>query len=505
MTTFPIAVAVAERRSRLRRLFVAALAVLVAVAIPIVSPAPADAAADPALVSKLKSVMADPRSKAAKTGATVLDADTGELLYSRYGTRAVMPASNTKILTAAAALETLGPSYRFKTEVIRRAKVLDGVLQGRLYLKGYGDPTLRESDLATLARKTRAAGITRVAGDLVVDASFFDSQTYNPGWRTSYADEYYAAPVMGLTLAPNADYDSGTVIVRFTPGSRGKRAKISTYPAAAARFLRIDNRTVTSARGTSTTFWVDRPYGSDTITVGGRVPQGRSTGSVLVTVSRPDLYAGGVFRAALADAGVVVDGAVIARTIPVSKQRLIARDRSMDLSAMLVPFMKLSNNMHAEALTKTMGRVDGAPGTWPAGLSITTRYLTSLGVPMTGVSLTDGSGLTRLNTVTPIAMATLLYRVRSEPWFADFSYSLPVAGNTSRMVGGTLRYRMNGTAAANNARAKTGSLTGVTALAGYVTGRDGRRYVFSLVSNYSGRSPRPVENTFVIALARWRG
>ena len=101
-------------------------------------------------------------------------------------------------------------------------------------------------------------------------------------------------------------------------------------------------------------------------------------------------------------------------------------------------------------------------------------------------------------------MAKLLYRVRREPWFDAFYASFPVAGNRQRMVGGTLRNRMNGTRAANNARAKTGTLTGVTALSGYVTGADGRRYVFTMLSNYRGATPRPVENTFVVTLAGWR-
>jgi len=135
---------------------------------------------------------------------------------------------------------------------------------------------------------------------------------------------------------------------------------------------------------------------------------------------------------------------------------------------------------------------------------VTTGYLRRIGVPMDGVSLTDGSGLTRRNQITARAMARLLVKVRKEPWFDSFYASLPVAGNRERMVGGTLRNRMNGTRAANNARGKTGTLTGVTALSGYVTGANGRKYVFVMLSNYTRSTPRPVENTFVVALADWR-
>ena len=364
-----------------------------------------------------------------------------------------------------------------------------GTLQGRLYLKGYGDPTTRQADFALLAEGVADAGIDKVDGSLIVDSSYFDHQRYNPGWKTSYADDYYAAEISALTVAPNDDYDSGTVYVKAKPRSTGQKAKITTYPAAAAKYIKIKNLTTTSSRGTALSYSASRSHGSNTITVRGRVPVGRS-GSWLITVHKPELYAGAVFRSELAKRGVKVTGKTKILTTPTSKRRVIALDRSMTLAKLLVPFMKLSNNMHAEALTKAMGRDDGQDGSWKDGLAVTRRYLKSLDVPMSGVSLTDGSGLTRRNTVTPRAMATTLQKVRAEPWWNDFYASLPVAGNHQRMVGGTLRYRMDDDAyARNNARGKTGTLTGVTALSGYVTGRDGRKYVYSMISNYSGSTP----------------
>ena len=469
-----------------------------------VTTAAAAASPDPALVEQLTSVMSDSRVQRAASGTVVLDAGSGAVIYSRYGTRALMPASNTKTVTAAAALDTLGPDYRFKTEVFRRAKLVDGVVQGRLYLKGYGDPTARQSDYRSLAEQVRAAGITRVTGRLAVDATYFDAQRYNPGWSTGYADDYYAAEISGLTVAPNADLDAGTVLVNYAPGQPGGKAKITTTPAAAARYVKIDNRTTTGSSSSSSTFSARRSYGSNTIIVSGRVPLGRSTASTLITVHRPELYAAAVFRAELAKVGVKVDGGTIRVATPATLRKRLARDTSMQLSDLLVPFLKLSNNMHAEALTKAMAAGPGKPGSWPAGLKITTAYLKRIGVPMTGISLTDGSGLTRRNTLTARALAVTLHKVRREPWFAAFDRALPVAGDSRRMVGGTLRNRMNGTRAAGNAHAKTGTLTGVTALGGYVTGRDGRRYAFAMISNHGGSTPRPVENTLVVTLAGWR-
>lgn len=496
MSTFPPV--------RLRRAALMIISTTVGVAVPVSMAVPAQAATDPKLVTKIGAVLSDARTTKAKSGVVVLDGRTGEKLYQRYGSRAVLPASNTKILTAVTAMHVLKPGYTFKTEVIRRAPVVDRTLTGRLYLKGYGDPTSRQSDYAALAKQVKQAGIDKVSGELIVDTSFFDSQRYNPGWSTSYADDYYAAPISALTVAPNADLDSGTMMINFAPGQVGQRAKITTTPAAAINYVKITNRTTTSSKGSSSSFSARRAYGSNTVTVSGRVPAGRSPRQWQITVDRPELYAAAVFRAELTKAKVRVVGGTEIATTPKDYRKVVGTDRSIPLSSLLVPFMKLSNNMHAEALTKTMGARSGKPGSWKAGLAYTTGYLRELGVPMTGVTLTDGSGLTRRNKVTPLALATVLQKVQRETWYGQFRSSLPVAGNRTRMVGGTLRNRMNGTAAANNARGKTGTLTGVTALSGYVNGADGRLYIYSMLSNYSGSTPRPVEDKMVVTLARWK-
>jgi serine-type D-Ala-D-Ala carboxypeptidase/endopeptidase (penicillin-binding protein 4) len=458
---------------------------------------------DPALVTKLNAVLKDSRVTRAKSSAIVLDAASGSTLYSRYGDRATMPASNTKVVTALAAMDTLGPDFRFKTQVIRRGAVSAGTVNGRLYLKGYGDPTTRRADYEALARAVQRAGIKRVKTDLVVDAGYFDSVRYNPTWRTSYAASYYAAEVSALTVAANTDLDPGTVYLKYKPGKKGSKAKVTFSPAAAKNHINLRNLTTTSARGSGSTFSASRSSGSNTITVRGRVAVGRSTAQRLITVHRPELYAGAVFRKELADLGITVGGTIKAAATPATSRTVIATDYSMKLSALLVPFMKLSNNGHAEALTKTMGAVRTGTGSWAKGLAYQRGYLRQSGASLTGIVLTDGSGLTRSNKLTPRALAMALRHARSESWFPAFFNSMPVAGNRERMVGGTLRNRMNGTRAANNARAKTGTLTGVTALSGYVRGRGGRLYAFSMLSEHNGNSPRPVENTFVTALANW--
>ncbi|MGI3781798.1 MAG: D-alanyl-D-alanine carboxypeptidase/D-alanyl-D-alanine endopeptidase [Janthinobacterium lividum] len=501
----------AVRRVTLAAIAALALAAPVAVgepaqAAPVVDApaAAADAASSVAarasLSSTLSSILNDPRART-ETDVSVLDAETGASVYSRRSTSADMPASNTKILTAVTALHELGPDYRFTTDVVRRGSVTDGVLNGSLYLVGHGDPTSRQSDYKALAAKVRTAGITEVTGKIVADGSFFDAARYNPGWSTSYASEYYAAQTAALTVAPDADYDSGTVLVKVKGGSRGSKPRLSTTPGIAKSYVHLVDSASTTG---STSVSLSRKPGGNAVTVRGHVRAG-TTWSGLVTVDKPELYAAAVFREELKRQDVAVAGGTRLGTTPATKRTRIARDTSMRLSDLLVPFLKLSNNLHAETLTKTMGTLGGKPGSWPAGLARTTAYMKKLGAPMTGVTLTDGSGVSRRDRVTPVALTTVLTKVRDEPWWSAFDHGLPIAGVDSHLGGGTLRHRMNGTRAADNAHAKTGSLTGVTALSGYVTGRDGRRYAFSILSNYAGATPRPMENEVVVALAGWRG
>jgi D-alanyl-D-alanine carboxypeptidase/D-alanyl-D-alanine-endopeptidase (penicillin-binding protein 4) len=150
-----------------------------------------------------------------------------------------------------------------------------------------------------------------------------------------------------------------------------------------------------------------------------------------------------------------------------------------------------------------MGAVRAGDGSWPAGLGVVTAYASSRGVATGTLRISDGSGLSRKDNLTPDSIADLLVAARSEPWFQQWYDALPIAGNPDRFVGGTLRSRMRNTPAANNLHGKTGSLTGVTALSGYVTDADGRKLVFSMISNNYLVSPRSVEDAVGVTLASY--
>lgn len=183
----------------------------------------------------------------------------------------------------------------------------------------------------------------------------------------------------------------------------------------------------------------------------------------------------------------------------------MARHDSMTLGELMTPFLKLSNNGHAEVLTKEIGRVLSGSGTWSAGLTAISEYVADTGMDTGKLRQRDGSGLSRRNLVPATEFVDLLAAVRAEPWFATWYAALPIAGQPERFVGGTLRSRMAGTPAAGNVHAKTGSLTGVSGLSGYVTSADGRLLAFSiLLNNYLTASVKALEDQIAVALAGYR-
>ncbi|WP_109505851.1 D-alanyl-D-alanine carboxypeptidase/D-alanyl-D-alanine-endopeptidase [Nocardioides speluncae] len=470
--------------------------------VPGFSPAPDRAsAAEDGLTKQLDALLADPRYDGSQVGLVVRDANTGDVLYDRNSKNRLLPASNMKLLTSAAAMEQLGADFRFHTDALATAPVQDGVIGGDLYLKGFGDPTTLAADYGKLATDLKTAGVRRVTGDLVADDSYFDSVRLGDSWAWDDEQELYAAQVSALTAAPNTDYDSGTVMVQTKPGAAvGEAATLTVVPKTSV--VRLVGTVATGAPGSASTLRIEREHGTNRILVSGSVPAGGATSTSWETVWEPTRYAADLFKRALKEAGIRLGGRVTTGVTPADAQRL-ARDESMPLGELMTPFLKLSNNLHAETLTKTLGKEKAGAGTWPAGLGVIAAHAKSAGADTATIRLSDGSGLTRKNNLTADAVSDVLVAAAKEPWFEQWYNALPIAGNPNRFVGGTLRARMLNTPAANNVHAKTGSLTGVTALSGYVTDADGRELVFSMISNNYLTTPRPVEDAVAVTLASY--
>ncbi len=357
----------------------------------------------------------------ARTGALALDLRTGEVVYGWHRGRSLRPASNEKLGVALAALDRLGPGYRIRTEVLGAGSRVGSTWQGRLVLRGHGDPTFSTGDLRTLASKLRVAGIRRVTGRISGDETYFDTRRTADGWRPSfYKDE--SPPLSALVV---------------------DRAK-------------VDGR----------------------------------------TVGNPALWAARAFKKALVAAGIAVGGKAARGRAPVGSATL-AVVRSRVMTAIVRRMNKISDNFFAEMLVKHLGAAIRGVGTTRAGCIVIRRELAARGVPLAGVRIVDGSGLSRHDRVTAAALAELLVSAWQDlavrtPLFS----SLAVAG-----VDGTLEERMRNGPARGRVRAKTGTTHASSALSGYV----GRRYVFAILQNGSPINwtrARRAQDRFAQALAR---
>jgi D-alanyl-D-alanine carboxypeptidase/D-alanyl-D-alanine-endopeptidase (penicillin-binding protein 4) len=460
-----------------------------------VSPARAEAApakAAPAdLKSDLDAILRDSRLSGATVDLLVRNARTGEVLYDHGSDTSVTPASNNKIQTSTAAFGILGAGYRFRTSVYAKG--------GNLYLKGTGDPTMRATEYDALAAAVAAKGVTTVKGDLIADDTWFDAQRTGPDWDPSDFPFAYAAQVSALTISPDDVFDTGSIDVGVTPGQPGEPVHVALTPET--NVVKIDNRAVTGAAGSASTLSINRSNGSDTIVVSGSYPADGAKVDSLRSVENPTLYAADVFRNALKAHGVAVSGTTERGRTPAPAKQLATR-RSVPLSQLATPFLKLSNNGIAEILVKAIGRKKAGQGSWAAGLPQVVKYLKTVGVDTSQVTMTDGSGLSHTNHTTAHQLSNILKAVQTESWFPAWYNALPIAGQADPLVGGTLASRMQNTPAAGNVHAKTGTLTGATALSGYATDPNGTKLIFSSVFNdYSGGAPKDLEDRIAVRLA----
>ncbi|WP_399343610.1 D-alanyl-D-alanine carboxypeptidase/D-alanyl-D-alanine-endopeptidase [Umezawaea sp. Da 62-37] len=447
------------------------------------------------LAADLDRILADSRLSGANVGLVVKDAETGELIYTRSGSSRFQPGSNAKLVTSAAALDSLGPDHRWTTDVRSSATVQGTVLNGDLFLRGTGDPTMLAADYDDLAAKLAATGVRTVSGALVADDSWFDSVPLGTGWAWDDEPYYYSAQTSALTIAPDVDFDAGSVAVKVSPGAQGQPAQVTLTPPLD---LTIHN---TATTGGADGVFVHRTHGTNDVSVAGSLAAGGQPYTEYVSVNDPTTLVAGLFRKSLQAHGITVTGGTEFRQTPAAAKVLVDH-QSMPLRELLVTFLKLSNNMHAEMLIKSMGRKASGEGSWAAGIRELEAKLPGLGADPLTMNLFDGSGLSRMDLLSPDLFVSVLRAARTKSWFQPWYEALPIAGVQDRIGGGTLRNRMIGTPAAGNLHAKTGSMTGVTALSGYVTNADGRKLVFSLLqNNFVSGPPRDIEDAVAVRLA----
>ena len=441
-------------------------------------------------------------------GVLIVDAKSGQVMFEQNADRYFVPASNMKLLTTALALAALGPDYRFRTTLEAQTGVSpEGKISGPVYFVGRGDPNLSnrkfpfdtkeefdgppEKAVAELADQLVVAGVKEISGDIVGDDSYFPRERYPNGWEIDDMVWEYGAAVSAIIV------DDNTVALTLTPGDVSGEAVRAEISPATTDFA-VTNLVTTSASGVKSDLTLKREPGSNTVTVSGTLPAQSKPRKLLLAVQEPALHAAAMLKRLLEERGVKVDG--VARTQSTSRDSKAAPERVVLASHNSVPLAdavklvnKISQNLHTESLLRTSARqicLQTRPETETKDCSaltsedyaaIAAKFYADAGVTAGDVVQTDGSGLSRHDLVTPRAFVALLQYAAKQSWFAAFYESLPVAG-----LDGTLEDRLKNSSATMRIHAKSGSVEHVRTRSGYAELTNGRRLIFSFMSNNMG-------------------
>lgn len=498
------------RRLRCARPSFAAIAAALVIA---GGPRQAAAQSIPVLDAELREAFGPASWGDAQWGALVVSLDTGDTLFAIEPDAPLIPASNAKLLTTAAALHVLGPEYRFRTWIMADGEIEDGVLQGDLVLYGTGDPGIsdryygqKDEVFQRLIDQLEDQGIRRVSGDLVADASFFPGPLRDPSWEARDLNEHFTAGVSALS------YNENVVSFRIQAVEEGRPPLVETVPAHSALEI-VNTAEMTSGRARPR-LAILRDDPLEPVRVEGRMVTGTRDVWRQMTVAVPADFVAASFRASLEERGIRLDG----RNRSVSDEsdsridrleapglgraapRVVATHVSRPLVEYLEVVNKESNNLFAELVFRAIGRAIEGDASPEASARAVRRTLAEIGVDTTGLVQIDGSGLAAGNLVSAGTLVDVVQRMSEGPLWAEFWSTLPRAGTRRELS------RMYRTPAAGNLRAKTGTIDGVSSLSGMVRSEDGERLAFSLIVNDSPSQNRAknLENRIGARLASFR-
>lgn len=427
------------------------------------------------------------RGVASELGVHIVEIDTGRDVYSYNADTRRIIASNTKLVSSAAALDRLGPTYFFETPVFLRGNMHGNSLDGDLGVVGGGDPTISgrfsNGDSFAVFRhwaaRLKELGIRRIDGDLYLATGFFDDQWVHPDWPKDQLDRWYEAPVASLSFNDNCVLVkaegvrtvSGNARISLVPALPFYKLKGSVSLTSNPRkeWIRIGRKTASPTAEEARTFEIS-----------GRIHRRTEQLDKWVTVANPVTYFGVALRHALLEEGVELTGRVLKVRSLSGSWRQVTVHRS-DLLTALEIVNKRSQNFYAEAVTKTLGAETCGEGTWEAGLRTIREFLDEVGLDRSAYSLADGSGMSRNNRFTPRQLTTLLRHMHGHRWSAEYRSTLPVSGEKDL----SWEKRLASAAYRDRVWSKTGTLNGVSTLSGYARGRSGKLYAFSILGNRS--------------------
>jgi D-alanyl-D-alanine carboxypeptidase/D-alanyl-D-alanine-endopeptidase (penicillin-binding protein 4) len=431
-------------------------------------------------------------------GIVVESLDRHDRLVDINARTLFVPASVAKLVSVATAVETVGWDYRFETNLLTTGSVSQGRLFGDLIIVGSGDPSIGGrggGDLSAFVAAVKAAGFERIEGRIVGD----DDGLEEPRPQLSWAWDdlgYTTGSIFGaLNLAENR-----TVVTVEPAAVAGAPADVALDVGAESR--PIVNRVVTGPAGSPFLVWPEQRPGETGLTIAGSIPLGASPAPLAISSGNPTLWFANVLRTRLIEEGIIVTGEAVDiddLTPPPDRSdaTVLFTYRSPTLAEIARPLLKESINLYGEAVM----RLNADKGVFPtndAALEGLRKRLTAWGLPEGSYQLVDGSGLSRRDAISPEAVMTVLQRTSG---VSPFLAALPIAG-----VDGSLETRMKGTVAEGNLRAKTGTMSNIRSLAGYVTARNGEHLAFAiLVNNFEGTSAaaNQVVDTIAVRLAEF--
>lgn len=456
------------------------------------------------LQKNISALLDQPKFAAMRWGILVV-AESGQVLFERDAAKTFIPASTMKLVTGAVALDSLGPDYTMRTSVYATRPIQGGVLHGNLIFYGRGDPTLstrynteslsidpsfaypeKNAAIEFLADQIKSSGIKHITGSVIGDESFFSTNLLGPNWEWTDTTAAYAAEISALTINDNC------ISCMIEPGAKSGALPLITMTPKTG-YVTVKN-SLTTGDGGQPLISINRGLEGNGIELFGCIPLGTKA-TVIIPIHHPACFAATLLKEALERRGIRIIGSVASRMegTDVSSLIEIAHITSPPLSQMLKIMNKVSQNLYAELLLRTVGVVKGGISYDAYGRLRTAEYrgnevrhafLQAAGVDVSTIKLHDGSGLARHNLLTPKSVVRLLHYMASHHYAQIFKDSLPIAA-----LDGTLEQRMRGTQAALKVRAKTGSLGCVNALSGYVTGKKGQGITFScMANNYVGSS-----------------
>jgi D-alanyl-D-alanine carboxypeptidase/D-alanyl-D-alanine-endopeptidase (penicillin-binding protein 4) len=496
--------------SAFRRTFIALtwLAVISSACHPQVrlKPDPTTAKSTTDLRRSIDSILSDQALGHGIWGVLVRSLKSNDTLYELNARKLFIPASNMKTVTLAAAAERLGWDFAYETRLLAAGRIDANRLDGDLVIVGSGDPSIviagGEADrlFDDWAAKLSAAGIRVVSGRLIGDDNAFDDEELGFGWSWDDLPDDYAAGVSAL------QFNESTVRVTIAPGPGvGDVAAVSMSPGGSG--LSLDNDIKTTAAETPARITAKRLPGSSRLVLRGSMPLKSAPATRDVSVDNPTQFFVNLARSALIARGIDIRGPAvdiddIADAPPRADAQPIASHKSAPLSQLAVRLMKISQNLYAETMFKSLGAAVGMP-TFVAARTQVMLNVAPMGVADGDLIVRDGSGLSRYDFVSPAALVSILTYIHGDDRFRDpFLATLPIAGRD-----GSLSNRMKATPAENNARGKTGSMTGVRTLSGYVTTADGEPLVFATMANNFETTPDVVNkatDAIVVKLAEFR-